>query len=190
MSAVTEWQQENIVGAIDFSPYRCVVDVGGGCGGLLARILQANPHLQGTVFDQPHIRERASARIQEEKLQSRCTFVGGNFLEEVVQGADLYIIKHVLHDWADPDVVTILRNISRAMPEDSTLIIIEAVMNDANCVDRIVKMRDIEQMIWSGGKVRTESEFVSLAGKAGLRLSEIMRTQVVDVCLIKCYKSA
>jgi ubiquinone/menaquinone biosynthesis C-methylase UbiE len=190
MSAVTEWQNENVVRATDFSPYHYVVDVGGGCGDMLTHILQANPHLRGTILDQPHIQEQVSARIQAAELGNRCTFSGGNFLEEVVAGADLYIIKHVLHDWADRDVVTILRNISRAMPDGSTLIIIEAVMNDANCVDRIVKMRDVEQMISTGGKVRTREEFASLAGKAGLRLSEITCTQVVDVCLVKCYKSA
>lgn len=103
-------------------------------------------------------------------------------------GADLYLIKHVLQDWSDDDVVTILRNICNAMPDDESLIIIEGILDESNGIDRVVKMRDIEQMIWTGGKVRSKSEFADLLERAGLRLDEVQRTAVVDGCLIVCHK--
>jgi hypothetical protein len=39
----------------DFSRARHIVDVGGADGGLLLAILEANPHVHGTVFDRPQV---------------------------------------------------------------------------------------------------------------------------------------
>jgi len=45
-----------VAAAYDFAPFRTVTDVGGGNGALLIGILQAHPHLRGTVFDRPRPR--------------------------------------------------------------------------------------------------------------------------------------
>lgn len=47
----------------DFSPFRRIVDVGGANGDLLLAILEANPHLRGTVFDLPHVAEAAQNAV-------------------------------------------------------------------------------------------------------------------------------
>jgi hypothetical protein len=49
-----------VVQAHDWSPFRLVVDVGGGRGGLLAGILSASPSLRGILFDQPAVVATAS----------------------------------------------------------------------------------------------------------------------------------
>jgi hypothetical protein len=43
------------VAASDFHPYRTIVDVGGGYGGLLAAILAATPSARGVRFDRPEV---------------------------------------------------------------------------------------------------------------------------------------
>ena len=72
-----------IAASYDFSPFRTLVDVGGGNGALLIGILKANPHLHGIVFDLPHAAEKARAKIAEAGLQSRCEAIGGDFFKEV-----------------------------------------------------------------------------------------------------------
>jgi hypothetical protein len=189
MNAVTDWQSEVVAAALDCGPYRHVVDVGGGRASMITALLQANVHLQGTILDQPHMAELVAQRIDSADLSDRCRFVGGSFLEEVPPGGDLYLIKHVLHDWPDADVTTILRNICAAMPDEATLVIVEGVLDEANGVDRVVKTRDLEQMIWTGGKARSKQEFDGLLGSAGLQLNEIQRTSLIDACLIFCTKA-
>ena len=44
-----------LVAAYDFSPFRRVVDVGGGQGSTLAAILSANPSLRGVLLDLPAV---------------------------------------------------------------------------------------------------------------------------------------
>ena len=184
MSTVTEWQAEVLAKAIDFQAHRHVVDVGGGTASLMTAVLRNNPHLHGTIFDQPVQSDFVSERIRLAGVADRCSFVGGSFLEGVPQGADLYLIKHVLHDRPDAEVATILKNIGLAMSRESTLMIIEGVLDERNGVDRLMKLQDLERMIATGGKVRTRDEFQALLHGAGLRLLDVQRTSLVDGCLI------
>jgi hypothetical protein len=189
MSAVTDWHAEVLVKAIDFQSHRHVVDVGGGTASLMTAILRNNPHLHGTIFDQPVQADFVSERIRLAGVGDRCSFVGGSFLESVPQGGDLYLIKHVLHDWPDADVAMILKNIGLAMSRESTLMIVEGVLDERNGVDRLMKLQDLERMISTGGKVRTRDEFQALLHGAGLRLLDVRRTSLVDGCLIIARKN-
>src|SRR6516225_6397451 len=88
-----------IAASYDFSAVRKLVDVGGGDGSLLIGILKAYTNLDGIVFDLPHTAEKARTKITAAGLQTRCEALGGDFFKEVPPGADVYILKHVIHDW-------------------------------------------------------------------------------------------
>ena len=100
-----------VAAAYDFSPFRRIVDVGGGNGALLAGILTANPTLSGIVFDLPDVAARATEQIRELGLADRCEIVGGDFFKEVPGGGDAYLLKHVIHDWNDERATAILQDL-------------------------------------------------------------------------------
>jgi hypothetical protein len=168
-----------IAASYDFSPFRKLVDVGGGNGSLLIGILNANPHLHGIVFDLPQAAEKARAKIAETGLQSRYEAIGGDFFTEVPPGADAYIIKHVIHDWNDERATAILRNIHRAMPETSRLLIAEGIYPahiDQSDSGRGAAANDLNMLVCTGGRQRSEAEFRSLFVGAGFRLTNIVPT--------------
>jgi len=68
MTSLSAWEGPAIVAAYDFSPFRCIVDVGGGHGTLLAAILTTNPGLQGVLYDQAQKLEEDRARINPMQL--------------------------------------------------------------------------------------------------------------------------
>ncbi len=136
MGLATEWQNPAILEFFEFRPYRQVIDVGGGQASFITAILQANPHMRGTIFDKPHMEQSVAERLAQSGLSDRCTFAGGNFFEAVPAGADLYTLKHVLTDWSYNDAVRILANIAVAMSPDSLLLIIEGVMDERNGATR------------------------------------------------------
>ena len=170
-----------VAAAYDFASIRTIVDVGGGNGALLIGILKAHPHLRGTVFDRPSAAERARKQIAERGLADRCEAVGGDFFQQVPQGADAYILKHVIHDWNDDRAVAILRNCHRAMPENGRLLIVEGVYPpriDQSLASRGAAANDVNMLVSTGGRQRSEAEFRSLYDAAGFRLTRIVPTPV------------
>ena len=168
-----------IAASYDFSPFRTLVDVGGGNGSLLIGILNANPHLHGMVFDLPHAAEKARAKIAEASLQARCEVVSGDFFKEVPAGADAYIIKHVIHDWNDERATAILRSIHRAMLPHGKLLIAEGVYPpriDQSDAGRGAAANDVNMLVCTGGRQRSEAEFRSLQSAAGFNLTRIVPT--------------
>jgi len=86
-----------------------IADVGGAYGALLAAILRTQPQARGILFDQPQVVEGASAMLGE--VSSRVERVAGDFLSQTVPSADVYLLKHILHDWDDDSSVKILKNV-------------------------------------------------------------------------------
>jgi len=168
-----------IAASYDFSPFRKLVDIGGGNGSLLIGILNANPNLHGIVFDLPHAADKARAKIAKAGLQSRCDAVGGDFFTEVPAGADAYIIKHVIHDWNDDRATAILRSVHRAMPPQAKLLIAEGVYPqriDESDLSRGAAANDVNMLVSTGGRQRSEAEFRSLQDATGFKLTRIIPT--------------
>ena len=168
-----------VAAAYDFAPLRSVVDVGGGNGALLIGILQAHPALRGTVFDRPAAAERARRQIADAGLAERCQAVAGDFFTEVPGGADAYLLKHVIHDWDDARAVTILENCHRAMSAAGKLLLVEGVYPpriEQSLESWGAAANDVNMLVCTGGRQRSESEFRALFEAAGFRLTKIVPT--------------
>jgi hypothetical protein len=169
-----------VTAAYDFSPLRRIVDVGGGNGTLLAGILAANPTLTGVIFDLPEVATRATGQIRELGLAGRCEIVGGDFFKEVPGGGDAYLLKHVIHDWNDDRATAILKSCRRAMGAEAKLLIVEGVYPpriDQSDESRGAAANDVNMLVCTGGRQRSEAEFRSLYEAAGFRLTRIVPTQ-------------
>jgi hypothetical protein len=167
----------------DFSPFKRIVDVGGGHGYAICSILNKHQHMEGVLFDLKDIVPGADARISDLGLQDRCCTTPGNFFEAVPEGADLYFMKHILHDWTDEQCTTILRNIRNAMGKnggdgkgDAKVVLLEFVVPPGN-VPHPSKIIDIEMLFFPGGRERMEHEWRNLFAGAGFRLSRVVPTK-------------
>lgn len=176
MTAFTAAVGPAVLEAFDFSPYRTIVDVGGGHGRLLASILEASPKARGVLYDSPRVVDGAEVSRECKGLAGRIEAVGGDFFESVPGGGDLYILKGVIHDWNDRPALTILRNCRRAMTEDGSLLLIESVLADGDD-SPFGRFLDLNMLVMVDGKERTESEFRTLLGEAGFALAEVRPTR-------------
>lgn len=174
MTNVSENTNAAVVAAYDFSSIKTLVDIAGGHGSLLAGILNANPHLHGVLFDQPHVVNGAEAKLAS--LANRCEIVGGNMFEAVPSGADAYMMKWIIHDWNDERSLTILKNIHRAMSENGKLLLIEMVVPPGNDM-HFAKLLDVNMLVMTGGCERTETEYAELFAQAGFKLTRIVPTE-------------
>jgi hypothetical protein len=164
-----------VVQAYDWSPFRLVVDVGGGQGRLLAAILSANLSLRGILFDQPAVVGTANAILDEAGVAARCEVVGGDFFTSVPSRADAYVLKVIIHDLQDELAIAILRNCRSAMPDTAKLLLLERVLGPPNERDR-GKLMDLLMLVGPEGLERTEADYQRILAAAGLRLQRVIRT--------------
>jgi hypothetical protein len=105
----------------------------------------------------------------------RCKLVSGSFFDAVPEGADAYILRHIIHDWEDEKCVTILRSCHRAMLPTSKLLVIESVIPPGNEPFH-GKFLDLVMLLIPGGKERTENEYRTLFERAGFELTRFVST--------------
>jgi len=165
-----------IVEAYNFSGVDKVADIAGGHGMLLAGILKANPKASGILFDLPSVIDGAIPLLKEEGILERVELVPGDFFQSIPKGADIFLMKHIIHDWDDNSSIKILKNIRSAMNDGGKVLIIEMVVPEGN-EPSPSKIMDILMMIMEGGKERTEEEYRTLLKAADLKLTRIIPTK-------------
>jgi O-methyltransferase domain/Dimerisation domain len=175
MADVTALVSFAVVMAYDFSGISTIVDVGGGHGALIRTILMANRKLKGILFDAAPAIEEAKKCVNGDGFAERCQIVSGDFFQSVPRGSDAYILKNILHDWDDERCVTILKNCQGAMAENGRVLLVETVIAPASghSFDRLL---DLNMLVISGGRERSEAEYRALFDAAGLRLTKIVPT--------------
>ena len=176
--AMTGWTHQ-LVGAVvdtyDFSPFKTIVDVGGGYGALLAAILRSNPGTRGVLFEQPHVVASAEEQLVAAGVADRCTAVGGDFFAAVPAGGDAYVLAQILHDWDDERCVAILGQCRRAMPDHGKLLVVELVLPEGD-EPFLGKWLDLHMLVLLGSRERTAAEYDTLFRAAGFKLSRVVLT--------------
>jgi hypothetical protein len=166
-----------IARAWDFSQARVVADLGGGGGSLILAVLELYPHLRGMLVDLESSIAAARPRFADEKLSSRCALLVADLDEGVPPGADVYMLKQVLHGYQDEDAITVLKNCRAVIPQDGRLLIMEFVLPplvsqaDPQLETRL--MSDINMLAVTGGKERSERQWRALLEAAGFSLRQV-----------------
>ena len=160
-----------IVQAWDFSTCRTVADLGGGGGSLIAAVLTAFPNLRGLLVDRQESIDDAAPRFESEGLAARCQLVACDLKKEVPPGAEVYMMRYVLHAYADETATEILRHCRSVLPAQGRLLVIEYVLPDAiDHADPDLEgrlMSDLNMLAVTGGKERSAIQWKSLLSSAG-----------------------
>jgi hypothetical protein len=151
---------------VDWPEEGTVVDVGGGNGLLLERLLARRPALHAVLFDLPEPATEASALLERAGLTDRVEVVGGSFFDDVPPGHDLYVFANVLHDWDDEEARTILERCRAAMPAPARLRIFDAVLREDGTPDP-GELLDLHMLVLLGARERTRAEWETLLDAAG-----------------------
>jgi hypothetical protein len=172
-----------IIDVYDFHNTATLIDMGGGIGVLLTEILKAYPSINGILVDTSSVVAEAKKMIKAQRIEERCKIIACDFFKSVPSGGDLYLLSNVLHDWSDERCKNILRNCHKSMKATSKLLGLEMVIPDGNGPS-VAKLLDLEMFVVTGGRERTEKEFVDLFSSSGFRLSRIIPTRET-VCIIE-----
>ena len=120
-------------------------------------------------------------------VADRVELVEGDFFAAIPVKADVYMLKHIIHDWYDDNNQKILRNIRANMPDDGRVLIIEAVVPEGN-TPHFSKIIDLEMLVSPGGVERTPAEFEKLLSDSGFRMTRIIPTKSL-MCIVEAVKA-
>jgi SAM-dependent methyltransferase len=156
---------EVLVKPADWESVRTVVDVGGGTGWLLSAVLKARPHVRGILVDLPRPIAESKRVFDEAGVADRATVVAQSFFDPLPAGADVYMMKNVLADWADEEALALLKRCAEAARPNGRLVVLGGVTE----ADR--PSPELLMLVLVGGKSRTIAEFRELARAAGLAVA-------------------
>jgi 2-polyprenyl-3-methyl-5-hydroxy-6-metoxy-1,4-benzoquinol methylase len=158
----------------DFSQAKRIADIGGGHGLFLLGILSATVSSRGILFDLPEVIVQAAAP-EPPVLGHRYSTMGGDFFKSVPDRCDLYILRHVIHDWADEEAIRILENCRNAMSPGGKVVIIELLLKAPN-QPAFAPFMDLTMLTLLRGRERTVSEYREILTAAKLRLTRVVPT--------------
>lgn len=169
---------ESLAEAFDFGPFEVVVDLGGATGGVLVGLASKYPRLKGIVVDLPYSRESAEQALQASAVADRVRFWPADFFADPYpEGADLFFMSHILHDWDDERCLLLLGRCYEALPAGGPVMAMEFLLDEDKSGSLLAVFQWIGLLPCTMGDQRTGAQIASLMEKAGFR---DMETRPVD----------
>ena len=173
MADLSVLEHAGMAESYDFPASGTVVDVAGGLGGMLQAVLVRNPGLHGVLVDRSEVLSRH--RMTDPAVEGRFSLEDADFFSELPAGAEVYLLKRIIHDKSDEEAVRILKTCRAAMTGDSKLLILDIVVPPAD-QEQPNPTSDVLMMAVFEGKERTEEELAALLSAAGLKISRVLPT--------------
>ncbi|KAL2395212.1 O-methyltransferase gsfC [Exophiala dermatitidis] len=153
-----------------------LVDIGGGNGQSILRIMEAHPDIPANRFILQELKE--PAEVAKGVLPQGVVIMEHDFFgPQPVKGAKAYMLRRVLHDYSDAVCIDILKQIVPAMASDSVVLIADFVFPDASSpADLPIAAIDLVVMNM-GGKERSEQGFKKILQAAGLEFIATYRSE-------------
>jgi hypothetical protein len=178
MNAISVPQGSVIAERVDFTPYRCIMDVAGGPGGQSIAVGVRYPHLRGIITDLEPVCVIARENIAAAGLTDRFSAVAADLIAGPYPvGADVILLGHILHDWSDDVCARILHHCATALPSGGALLISESVLNEDWSGTTATHLKDLLMLLAneSGARERTEGEYREMLDSAGFEVTNLLR---------------
>lgn len=173
MSELSRRLDGSLAVTLELPDHALIVDIGGGTGELLAGVLMRHPTARGLLFDLQHALDRAAPVLDRYGVSDRCLVQAGSFFDGVPDGADLYLMKSILHDWDDTNALRLLKRCHEAMGAGARLLVIERLLPQqmsAVPAHRALARSDLNMLVGLAGRERSTIEYQALFERAGLVL--------------------
>lgn len=131
--------------------YRTFVDIGAAQGGVAVEIALAHGHLTGGGMDLPVVQPIFESYVRSKGVAERVRFHPGDFFKEALPKADVLIMGHILHDWNLEEKKRLLKKAYDALPAGGSLIVHEAIIDDARSANAFGLLMSLNMLIETPG---------------------------------------
>jgi hypothetical protein len=169
------------VDSYDLLPYDNIIDIAGGKGDLIHCIADTYPDKNLALFETDAVLKQISEKRD-------MAYIFGDFFSAVPEGFDLYILRHIIHNWNDGEAIKLLNNCRQAMSKGGRICIIECV-DDETSLSNLLRYRDMTMLVtMPSGRERSMAEFQSIVGQAGLSINKVINIHSA-MNVIECINS-
>ncbi|MHA1249351.1 MAG: methyltransferase [Candidatus Helarchaeota archaeon] len=179
---------DSVIDALELQNVESIMDIGGGIGTLLSKILHKYPNIKkGILIDLPNVINDAKKFLRNLKIFNKIQLIPANFFQKIPVSSDAIILSRVLHDWNDHNALKILKNAHDALNDQGTLFIIETII-PKNLDKDIGISLNFNLLVMTGGKERTLDEYENLLKMADFKISKIKKTHsILSIIIAKKY---
>ncbi|KAH7027021.1 S-adenosyl-L-methionine-dependent methyltransferase [Macrophomina phaseolina] len=159
-----------------------VVDIGGGNGHISIALATAFPQLKCLVQDLRGAIEDGRAALPE-PLRERVTFQEHDMFDpQPIGHADVYLLRHVLHDWPDAHAARIVARLVPALRPGARVLVADFVVPPPGALNgihnRIIRYLDMQMMVLHNAHERTEEDWAAVLRRADHRLKVVKLVEV------------
>ncbi|XP_059535977.1 probable bifunctional dTTP/UTP pyrophosphatase/methyltransferase protein isoform X2 [Myotis daubentonii] len=184
MHSLSKLTARQVATAFDLSRFTSACDLGGCTGTLAHELARAYPGLKVTVFDLPEVIKDVSGFQPDHARAPRVSFVPGDFFQDSLPEADLYILSRILRDWPDDKAHALLSRISGSCKPGGCLLVAETVLDEQKRAARPGLLQSLDLLVQSWGRERSLGEYGRLLQAHGFEVVGAARTgTIVDVIL-------
>ncbi|KAI1773274.1 O-methyltransferase-domain-containing protein [Hypoxylon cercidicola] len=166
----------HILAAFDWpsidQPGAQVVDIGGGNGQISQYLARHTAHVHYIVKDLAYVVSQAPSQLPDD-LKDRVEFVEHDFFTPLtMEPPAAFMMRYILHNWADKYAIRILQGLVPAMRKGTKLLIYEYVLEDRPVTDltgRFGFQMDAIMATTFNAQERTAAEYELLLKGADLR---------------------
>ena len=131
MADIAKHSARAMLEELDVSPYRRMLDVGGGPGTYAIAFLEANPDMQATVLDLPDVLPIGREHAASTTVADRLTFTAGDMTADSFgSGYDLILLSNIIHSYGSEMNRELVRKSYDALEPGGLLIIKDFLVSD------------------------------------------------------------
>ena len=120
-----------MVEAVDITPYKNMLDVGGGPGTYSHACLRKAPDMRATIFDLPEVLPIAKEEAAAAGLLDRMDFVAGDLTRDPLgNGHDLVLLSNIIHSFGPQTNQALIRKCHQALVPGGMLIVKDFLLDD------------------------------------------------------------
>ncbi|XP_071994002.1 acetylserotonin O-methyltransferase isoform X2 [Engystomops pustulosus] len=176
---------KDIIQAFDLSVFRSVYDLGGCTGGLAKHFVSTYNETTVTIMDLPSVVQTAKKKFVTDEEQ-RIHFLEGDFFNDPIPEADLFVLARIIHDWTEEKCLNLLRKIYQSCRPGGGVLLVEVLLNEDRSGPLTSQLFSLNMLIQTEGRERTPTEYTKLLADSGFRDIEAKVTgKLYDVILAR-----
>lgn len=190
MHVVGRQLSREIADFLDLTPYKKLLDLGGGSGTYTIAFLEKNPEMTAVVFDLDYAIPPARERLAEAGLLDRVEFKSGDFhVDALPEGCDLALLSAIIHQNSPEQNVTLGQKVYRALEPGGVVLIRDHIMDTSRTDPPDGALFALNMLLnTESGDTYTYDEVKSALEKAGfLNVRMVRKGERMD-CLVEAEK--